>query len=177
MEILPVSQVFRATLSGMPLYGNGPNLPMIGGLGVSGSSVVVSNFRFRNREHPVVRVLVVDDSPEFIRAVVGFLGTLRDVEFVGQALTGQHGLRLAEMLEPDLVLLDWMMPGMNGPDAARAIKSLPHGPKVVLLSLLNGPECIADARAAGADGFVFKGELTQQLPALLQGLFAGRDIR
>lgn len=123
-----------------------------------------------------MRVLVVDDSAEFIRAVVVFLGTLRDVEFVGQALTGQHGLRMAETLEPDLVLVDWMMPGMSGPDSARAIKTLPHAPKVVLLSLLNGPECIADARAAGADGFVFKGELTEQLPALLQSLFAGRDV-
>ena len=89
-----------------------------------------------------MRVLVVDDSAEFIRAVVVFLGTLRDVEFVGQALTGQHGLRMAETLEPDLVLVDWMMPGMSGPDSARAIKTLPHAPKVVLLSLLNGPELV-----------------------------------
>jgi DNA-binding NarL/FixJ family response regulator len=124
-----------------------------------------------------VRVLVVDDSAEFVRAVVGFLGTLKNIEFVGQALTGQHGLRMAEELEPDLVLLDWMMPGMSGPDAARALKSLPHAPKVVLLSLLNGPECIANARAAGADGFVFKGELADQLPALLQALFDSCDTR
>lgn len=122
-----------------------------------------------------MRVLVVDDSAEFIRAVAGFLGTLRDVEFVGQALTGQHGLRMAETLKPDLVLMDWMMPGMSGPDAARAIKNLPHAPKVVLLSLLNGPECISDARAAGADGFVFKGELTDQLPMVLEALFAERE--
>lgn len=122
-----------------------------------------------------MRVLVVDDSAGFLRAVAGFLGTLPDVEVVGQALNGGHGLRMAMDLQPDLVLLDWMMPGMNGLDTARALKALPDAPKVVLLSLLNGPECIADAKAAGADAFLFKGELTDQLPVVLEGLFHNRD--
>jgi CheY-like chemotaxis protein len=82
---------------------------------------------------------------------------------------------MAKELRPDLVLVDWMMPGMNGLDTARALKALPEAPKVVLVSLLNGPECIADAQAAGADAFLFKGELTEQLPGLLQGLFENRD--
>jgi CheY-like chemotaxis protein len=76
-----------------------------------------------------------------------------------------------------VVLLDWMMPGLNGLDTTRALKALPEAPKVVLLSLLSGPECIADARAAGADAFLFKGELTEQLPAVLQELFESRDDR
>jgi DNA-binding NarL/FixJ family response regulator len=125
----------------------------------------------------VVRVLIVDDSTGFLRAVSGFLATLPGVEVIGQALNGGHGLRMAQELRPDLVLLDWMMPGMNGLDTARAIKGLPGAPKVVLLSLLNGPECIADARAAGADAFLFKGELTNQLPAVLQNLFVALNGR
>jgi CheY-like chemotaxis protein len=118
-----------------------------------------------------MRVLIVDDSAGFTRALHGFLQTLPGVEVVGQALTGGHGLRLAEHLRPDLVLLDWMMPGMNGPQTARALKGLPGPPKIVLLSLLNGPECIADAEAAGADGFIFKGEVTERLPGLIANLF------
>ena len=47
-----------------------------------------------------MRVLVVDDSAGFLRAVAGFLGTLPDVEVVGQALTGGHGLRMAQELQP-----------------------------------------------------------------------------
>ena len=122
-----------------------------------------------------MRVLVVDDSAGVLRAVAGFLETLPEVEVVGQALSGDDGFRMAKELRPDLVLVDWMMPGMNGLDTARALKALPEAPKVVLVSLLNGPECIADAQAAGADAFLFKGELTEQLPGLLQGLFENRD--
>jgi DNA-binding NarL/FixJ family response regulator len=125
----------------------------------------------------VLRVLLVDDSAGFLRAVAAFLKTIPGVEVVGEARNGGHGLRLAMDLDPDLVLLDWMMPGMNGPDTTRAVKALPNAPKVVLLSLLNGPECIADARAAGADAFLFKGELTDQLPQLLQGLFGELDAQ
>ena len=122
-----------------------------------------------------MRVLLVDDSAEFLRALNGFLRTLPGVEVVGQALTGGHGLRLAQELRPDLVLLDWMMPGMSGPETAKALKALPVPPKIILLSLLNGPECIADAQAVGADAFIFKGELTQRLPAVLDGLFGDTD--
>ena len=122
-----------------------------------------------------MRVLLVDDSAGVLRAVTGFLETLPEVEVVGQALSGGDGLRMAKELRPDVVLVDWMMPGMNGLDTARALKALPEAPKVILLSLLNGPEYIADAQAAGADAFLFKGELTDQLPGLLQRLFEHRD--
>jgi len=122
-----------------------------------------------------VRVVVVDDSAGVLRAVAGFLETLPGVKVVGQALSGGDGVRMAKELRPDVVLVDWMMPGMNGLDTARALKALPEAPKVVLVSLLNGPECIADAQAAGADAFLFKGELTDQLPGLLQGLFENPD--
>jgi DNA-binding NarL/FixJ family response regulator len=123
-----------------------------------------------------MRVLIVDDSAGFLRALNGFLQTLPGVEVVGQALTGGHGLRLAQDLRPDLVLLDWMMPGMNGPETAQALKALPGAPKIILLSLLNGPECITDARAAGADGFIFKGEVTERLPDLIAGLFGDKNV-
>lgn len=69
-----------------------------------------------------------------------------------------------------------MMPGMSGPETAQALKVLPGAPKIILLSLLNGPECIADARAAGADGFIFKGEVTDRLPDLIAGLFGDKDV-
>jgi DNA-binding NarL/FixJ family response regulator len=114
-----------------------------------------------------VRVLIIDDSAEFVRAVESFIATIPAVKCVGTARTGRHGIRMTEELQPDVVLLDWMMPGMNGLDTARAIKALPQAPRVILLSLLNGPECMADARAAGADAFLFKGELSERLPGLL----------
>ena len=117
-----------------------------------------------------MRVLIIDDSAEFVRAVDSFIATIPAAKWVGSARTGRHGVRMIEELQPDVVLLDWMMPGMNGLETARAIKSLPQPPRVILLSLLNGPECMADARAAGADGFLFKGELSERLPALLQSI-------
>ena len=129
---------------------------------------------FLRRQHvSAVRILVIDDSAGFVRAVAGFLATFSGVQLIGHALSGSHGVRMAREMEPDLVLLDWMMPGMNGPDTARELKTLPAPPKIVLLSLMNGPECIADAHAAGADAFLFKGELTAGLPQLMDGMFDG----
>ena len=119
-----------------------------------------------------IRVLLVDDSPEFLRMAAHFLATDQEIDLVGVALMGQDALVLVAGLQPDLVLMDLIMPHMNGLDATRQIKSTPNAPIVVLLTGHDTPEYRSAAATAGADGFVYKPELFKELLPLMHQLTA-----
>ena len=76
-------------------------------------------------------------------------------------------------LSPDLVLMDVAMPGMNGLDATRELKSRPGAPRVVILTFYDTPEIRAAAKTAGADAFLVKWALEDELERLLETISAG----
>ena len=117
------------------------------------------------------RVLLVDDNQDFLKAAKRFLRTVPGLELVGQATSGEQALELTAALHPDLVLMDFAMPGMNGPAATLRIKQQPNAPKVIILTLHSRPEFRALANEAGADGFLQKEDLVVELPRLLASLF------
>jgi CheY-like chemotaxis protein len=82
------------------------------------------------------RVLLVDDNQDFLKAAKRFLRTVPGLELVGQATSGEQALELTAALHPDLVLMDFAMPGMNGPAATLRIKQQPNAPKVIILTHL-----------------------------------------
>jgi DNA-binding NarL/FixJ family response regulator len=118
-----------------------------------------------------IRVLLVDDNPKFIAAAAYFLTTLPEVTVVGYALSAQEGLAQATNSQPNLVLMDIAMPHMNGLEATRELKTWPHAPYVIILTMYDNLEYRAAAKLAGADGFVTKSEFGAQLPLLIQTLF------
>ncbi len=81
-----------------------------------------------------IRVLVVDDDPNFVEAVTTMLETDQRVTVVGAASNGEEALRRVAELEPSVVAVDVVMPGMTGIEAARAIKATRPDCGVVLLS-------------------------------------------
>jgi len=117
-----------------------------------------------------IRVLLVDDSQEFLKAVSRFLAVDPEIDLVGVALAGQDALVLVTGLRPDLVLMDLTMPQMNGLEATRQIKAMPGAPIVIILTGYDTPEYRSAAAAAGADGFVYKPELFKKLPPLMRCL-------
>ena len=116
------------------------------------------------------RVLLADDSPEFLRMVTHFLAADPEMYLVGVALTGQDALVLVSGLQPDLVLMDLIMPHMNGLEATRRIKAMPDPPIVIILTGHDTPEYRSEAVNAGADGFVHKPELFHELLPLMHRL-------
>jgi DNA-binding NarL/FixJ family response regulator len=120
-----------------------------------------------------IRVLLVDDSEAFLEAATKFLQALAGVEVVARAASGAEALTQAEALKPDLILLDVVMPGMSGIEAARLVRQGDHAPKVVVLTLHNTDAYRDCAARAGADGFVAKDDLVAKLPALIGTLFPG----
>ena len=118
----------------------------------------------------MTRILVVDDSREFRKVVCVWIASQPDLELAGEASGGREAVATIERRRPDLVLMDAVMPDMNGFEATRRIKSGPDSPPVVVLSLYSTEALRRAAEAAGADGFVAKSELIQQLPQLLETL-------
>jgi DNA-binding NarL/FixJ family response regulator len=110
-----------------------------------------------------IRVLVVDDDPDFVEAVTAMLETDRRVKVVGAASTGEEALRRVSELEPSVVAIDVVMPGMSGIEAARAIKASTPGCGVILLSGSIFQDLGEDARRlaeqVGASRYVLKSRL------------------
>ena len=118
-----------------------------------------------------VHTLLVDDSPEFLGAAARFLATDPQIEIVGYALSARQAIEEVTRLRPDLVLMDVAMPEMNGFVATRQIKERPNPPRVIVLTLYDNDEYRAQAKSAGADGFVAKSEFGTQLLPLIHALY------
>ena len=114
--------------------------------------------------HDPVRVLVVDDQ-EVYRETARFVVDLSDgFELVGMAGTGEEGLDRARELQPDLVLMDINMPGIDGLEATRRLHADSPEVAVIVFSTHSAREFESLAIDAGAIGFIPKGDLT---PAIL----------
>jgi DNA-binding NarL/FixJ family response regulator len=123
-----------------------------------------------------LRILLVDDSWEFLGSVEHFLAAEPRLKIVGYASSGQEALEQVNLLHPDLVLMDLAMPQMNGLVAARRIKAQSNAPRVVILTVHNQPEYQKAAEAAGADGFISKSDFGVQVLPLIEHLFAQATV-
>ena len=108
----------------------------------------------------------------FLACLRTFLLDQPRVQVVGSVLSGLEAIERVSSVRPDLVLLDLIMPGMNGFEVLCRLKALPSPPAVVLLSLQEETVLRARAAALGADGFVSKPELGRRLVPLLDAIFS-----
>jgi len=118
----------------------------------------------------MARVLIVDDSSEFRDVIRAWISARPGVELAATATNGQEAIDAVGSARPDLVLMDVMMPVMDGFEATRRIKARPGAPLVAILTLHDTDTIRHVAAEAGADGFVAKSELNQELPRLLERL-------
>ena len=115
-------------------------------------------FRSRTAEQPQspLRVLVVDDELLYAEAISVLLDMNDGIDVVGIAADGRTAVEQAEMLRPDLVLMDIQMPRLDGIAATRRIRRRLPGTQVVIMTAVAGDEHVEQARAAGASGYVRK---------------------
>ncbi len=93
----------------------------------------------------------------FRHGMSALLGSIADAEVVGEATTGEEAIALAESLDPDVVLMDIKMPGVNGLEATRRIVQADPGIGVLVLTMLEEDDAIFAAMRAGARGYLVKG--------------------
>jgi DNA-binding NarL/FixJ family response regulator len=115
-----------------------------------------------------VRILIADDQKRTRQSLKALLSTSLPGAEIWEAASGAEALRLVEDMHPQLVLMDIRMPGVDGLDATRGIKSRWPQIKVLVLSMYQGRQ--EEARAAGADLFVSKGETPERLLGALSSL-------
>jgi DNA-binding NarL/FixJ family response regulator len=99
----------------------------------------------------------VDDSPDVLHDLQLLLELSGEMQIVGQANNGQEAVHLAATLLPDVILMDLELPGQDGFEATRQIKSQQPALRIVILSMHASPVDHERAWAAGADDFVVKG--------------------
>jgi DNA-binding NarL/FixJ family response regulator len=117
-----------------------------------------------------IRLLLVDDSAEFLDAATRFLADKSRMQIMGTVLSGREAVEQTPLLKPDGVLMDLMMPEMDGLEATRLLKQLPTPPIVIVLSLHDDQSFRTGAREARADGYLTKRALAKQLLPLLEKL-------
>jgi DNA-binding NarL/FixJ family response regulator len=119
-----------------------------------------------------IRILLVDDDPDFLRSIRQFLEVDQRTEVVGSVRSSREALEEVSRLQPDLVLMDIVMPGTSGLEAARQIKAQPGAPRVILLTLHDDKAYRDEAENIHADGFVSKSEAGVKLLSVIYALFA-----
>jgi len=103
-----------------------------------------------------IRVLIADDHAVVRAGLKLLLDAADEIEVVGEAASGEEAVRLARSLSPDVVLMDVVMPGMNGIEATRPALEAAPGAKVLVLSMQDDPHYVREAFEAGASGYVLK---------------------
>jgi DNA-binding NarL/FixJ family response regulator len=116
------------------------------------------------------RVIVVDDHAVIRRGVQGILSAFPEWELCGEAENGQEGVKLAETVRPEIVIMDVSMPGLNGLEASRIIHNILPDTKILLLTLHSSTELVRSAFRAGARGYVLKSDAEHELVRALNVL-------
>ena len=128
-----------------------------------------------------IAVLLVDDYEPFRIIVSSLLSENPALQIVAEASDGLESARKAWRLQPDLVLLDISLPGLNGIVAARQIRKLAPKSKIVFLSQETSPEVVEEAMRSGASGYVVKANVRSELLPTIERVLPskqslGRDV-
>ncbi len=123
-----------------------------------------------------MRVLICDDQAIIRHGLAMILKLTSDIEVVGLAEHGGEVLRLTEQLAPDLVLMDLKMPGMNGVEATRQLRSRYPTTQVLVLTTYDDDQWLFDALRAGACGYLLKDTPPEGLLKAIRGTIAGKTF-
>jgi DNA-binding NarL/FixJ family response regulator len=123
-----------------------------------------------NFPHPL-RLLLVDDSAGLLASLCAYFETQPLFQVVGTALDGGEALHMAELLGPDLVLMDLRMPVMDGLQAMAILRRRVPNTRIVIMTMEDSATVETEARAHGAHGFIWKPRIMSDLAIELQRAF------
>jgi len=123
---------------------------------------------------PVKQILLVDDSVPWQRFVQEMFESEADFKIIAIATDGLQAIRKATELQPDVILMDVGLPGINGFDAARQIRALSPASKILLLSNQCSTDIIEAALQAGGSGYVWKSNSQSHLLTAIRAILCGQ---
>jgi DNA-binding NarL/FixJ family response regulator len=123
-----------------------------------------------------VRILIADDHPVFRFGLRALLSAEPDFAVVGEATTGEEALALAEALQPDLILMDVNMPGLNGIEATRRALEVSPRIGVLIITMFEDDASVFAAMRAGARGYLLKGAAGEETIRAIRSVSEGEAI-
>lgn len=123
-----------------------------------------------------LRVLIADDHPLFRKGMRALLIAAQDIEVVGEATTGQEVIELAATLQPDVILMDLQMPGINGIEATRQILHTSPHIRILVITLFEDDASVFSALRAGARGYVLKDAKEEEMLRAIRSVGSGEAI-
>lgn len=127
------------------------------------------------REGPI-KVVVVDDQPVFTEMLRMVLDMQDDIKVVGMAFTGDEGLKMALEAKPDVLLVDYHMPGMTGLEVIQALRTEGENTTVLVLTADTGEAVMAEAIAAGAAGYITKQQALSEVVQAVRTASEGEPV-
>ena len=122
-----------------------------------------------------IRVLLVDDHAVVRSGLGAFLLAFDDLELAGEAGSGEEAVRLCRQLQPDVVLMDLMMPSMDGAEATRIIKEQHPQIQIIALTSFKEKDLVQRALTAGAIGYLLKNVTADELAQAIRAARAGQS--
>lgn len=121
-----------------------------------------------------IRVLLADDHDLVRAGIRSLLQSISGIEVIGEAADGRDAIRFLDEFRPDVVLMDVMMPGLNGLEATERIVKEHPNVRVIILSMNSAEEFVLQAIRAGASGYLLKNAKTAELEQALRAVAAGQ---
>jgi DNA-binding NarL/FixJ family response regulator len=123
-----------------------------------------------------LRILIADDHPLFRKGMRTLLTATADTEVIGEATTGQEVIELAATLQPDVILMDLQMPGVNGIEATRQIVQTSPHIRILVITLFEDDASVFSALRAGARGYVLKDTKEEEMVRAIRAVGSGEAI-
>ncbi len=125
-------------------------------------------------EERPIRVLIADDHSMVRAGLATFIKVKSDLELVGEARNGQDALRQCEQIQPDVILMDLVMPRMDGVTATQAIRERWPRVQIIALTSFKDKKMVHDALRAGAISYLLKDVSVDELAEAIRAAHAGR---
>ncbi len=129
----------------------------------------------RNDNGHRIRVLIADDHALVRKGIRALLATEPGIEVVGEAQDGQQAVDAVRTVQPDVVLMDLIMPGMDGLEATRHITAAQHHTRILVLTSFAGDDQVFPAIRAGARGYLLKDSAPEDLVEAIQQVYRGES--
>ncbi len=123
-----------------------------------------------------IQVLIADDHAPFRNGLRALLQSASDIDMVGEATTGEEVIALAGSLQPDVILMDLHMPGVNGIEATRRILHTSPHISILVVTMFDDDDSVFATLQAGARGYLLKGALKAEILRAIRGVATGEAI-